>query len=299
MNDEIKKVISTHLGDNILYADELTIGHSSEKKYVVRTEKRKILARILPFTSEIATKYNLLMNVGKKMQAISAPILMFTYGNELIVLFKWIDGITLEDYYKKTTPNEQIETAIRAGKIIREFHNLTQTSQKSSIQVNAHSLDSFLNTYLRDDRKEKFQKLISNIKDIDFEYSLIHYDLRPANLMIDATGRIHIIDFEYMTFYPSFADLTCNLLFSDKYKAFGYGVLYGYFGGKPNDYFWETQKYLLALELLRFSENQRNQEKDVRRKLDLVKEYLFEEEVFPKRYNNINLLCNKLMCCFD
>lgn len=295
MNDEIKKIISTHLGDNILYADELTIGHSLEKKYVVRTEKRRILARILPFTSEIATKYNLLMNVGKKMQAVSAPILMFTYGDELIVLFDWIDGITLEDYYKKTTPIEQIETAIRAGKIIREFHNLTQTSQKSSIQINAHSLDSFLNTYLRDDRKEKFQKLISNIKDIDFEYSLIHYDLRPANLMIDDTGRIHIIDFEYMTYYPSFADLTCNLLFSEKYRAFGYGVLYGYFGCKPNEYFWEMQKYLLALELLRFSENKRNQEKDVNNKLRLVEDFLFTNQLFPDQYNILNDECEKYL----
>lgn len=295
MNDEIKKIISTHLGDNILYADELTIGHSLEKKYVVRTEKRRILARILPFTSEIATKYNLLMNVGEKMQAVSAPILMFTYGDELIVLFDWIDGITLEDYYKKTTPIEQIETAIRAGKIIREFHNLTQTSQKSSIQINAHSLDSFLNTYLRDDRKEKFQKLISNIKDIDFEYSLIHYDLRPANLMIDDTGRIHIIDFEYMTYYPSFADLTCNLLFSEKYRAFGYGVLYGYFGCKPNEYFWEMQKYLLALELLRFSENKRNQEKDVNNKLRLVEDFLFTNQLFPDQYNILNDECEKYL----
>lgn len=258
-----------------------------------------MLARILPFTSEIETKYNLLMNVGKKMQAVSAPILMFTYDDELIVLFNWINGITLEDYYKKITPVEQFETAICAGKIIREFHNLTHTKEKSPIQINAHSLNSFVNTYLCGDRKEKFKTLVSNINDIDFDYSLIHYDLRPANLMIDDAGRIFVIDFEYMTYYPSFADLTCNLLFSEKYMAFGYGVLYGYFGGKPNDCFWKTQKHLLALELLRFSENQRNQEKDVRKKLDLVEEYLFEEEVFPKRYNNINLLCNELMCCFD
>lgn len=289
MNDEIKKVISTYLCDNILYAEELTIGHSLDKKYVVRTETRKILARILPFTSEIATKYNLLMNVGKKMQAVSAPIFMFTLGDELIVLFEWIDGMTLEDYYKKTSPNEQVETAIRAGKIIREFHNLTQTSQKSSIQINAHSLDSFVNTFLYGERKERFKTLISNINDIDFEYSLIHYDLRPANLMIDDVGKIFIIDFEYMTYYPSFADLTCNLLFSEKYLAFGYGVLYGYFGGKPNDNFWETQKSLLALELLRFSENKRNSAGDIFKKINLVEDYLFSEQVMPKRYNGINL----------
>lgn len=225
------------------------------------------------------------MEVGKKQREILAPICWFSIKGKMIILFNWIDGVTLEEFYKNKSTIEQIIIAIEVGKIISNFHKITKISDHPKILIEKNIVNEFTSKYLSEEYKLKFCSLISEFNKTEYEYSLIHYDLRPANIMIDCDGNLTIIDFEYMNYYPSYADLSLNFLFSEKYLGFGYGVLYGYYGIQPNEFFWKNQKPLLAVELLRLHNSRRNN--DVINKIVLIEDYLFTDQLVPKRFHSI------------
>ncbi len=276
MCTEIIAVIEKEIGNKIIFFKEIVEGHSKDKKYYVESTLRKYFIRIIPCSANMIEKYRTLREIGVNHNELLSPEFLIIYKEYLIIGFDWIVGTPLSEEFCEYEKQAQISIARRVGKAVRKFHELTEVNScDREFSFNEDVINDFIAKYLSNKQGDKFRETLEKFDYSNLKKSLIHCDLRPANIIVKENNEIMIIDFECMSYNLSYIDLTYCLLLSAKYQTYGQELIYGYFDGVPPKDFWDVQNSLLAIELIRYAANPRNTYEDVTQKLEHLKNYLF------------------------
>lgn len=275
MNIDIAQFIENQFGCKMNCIRRIVDGHSTAEKYEIHVDTQRYFVRLLPYDSDLEEKYLLLMEAGKSVPEICEPAHVWHKSGTLIILTDWFYGIPLDQYCSANSTMPQFDIAKRVGNALRRFH--TRTECNADRVLNKFSIEQF-SAFVCNYLPTKYpihatMDLVENLYRTG-PYSLIHYDLRPANVLLNEAGELRIIDFEYMDFMPAYMDLSICLLFSPRFQKYGQGLIEGYFDGPPPTAFWEQQQHLLIHEIIRYSRNPRNSETDVRKKLQQALEVI-------------------------
>lgn len=103
--------------------------------------------------------------------------------------------------------------------------------------------------------------------------ALTHMDMHRDNFMVDAEGKVHLLDFENLMVTDPWRDFVYAMTFHDpKENVAWYQVLQNYFRGQVPMEFWPTIRYYCFLQMLRMviCEHQKANQKQIDMIVDTV-----------------------------
>lgn len=274
MDYQLVDFLTDVLAQPIRSCEEICVGHSTAKKYEIQTQNQRLFVRVMPHQEGLERKYKWLQQIGSEIEEIVTPTYVWKWSNFLVVADKWFDAVPLDEYYISHPGEPQKTMAKRVGEALRKFHNATVCNPSMICNIlSQEQINEFVALY-NIQISEATSTACSNIAEMSGPCSLVHYDLRPANVLVSEAGEVRIIDFEYIEYMPSYLDLTFCMMLSDRFQEYTHGVLDGYFDGQVPQSFYQQLKPLIIYELIRYSENPRNDFAAVSRKAAAMRKYL-------------------------
>lgn len=185
--------------------------------FVILTNKGKYLLRAVS-SGELnneAAAYKIIKGL------INVPDLYYyTAQNEyLFFIYEYIEGTSLQKIIIKNNScdNSYIEQAAESAALL---HSIDLKTLDGIEELNVPPFhvwyDHFLSgakvkERLGDDLYQRTALLVSDMKgimdEIDRYQAFIHSDFRPANMMLDTSGRLYIVDWEYALTGHALADI--------------------------------------------------------------------------------------------
>lgn len=177
-------------------------------KYLIRTIKNKDYSN-LALNSLISL--NSTSNCALFPRALTQP---FTIGNHLYIITSYLEGNTLESQIATLTNNELIDLSYEIEDILSIIHSQTNEEYTNPGNIHYNSFDEIMydnicrqlndpnNIFSKNINIDKFLNLVLSILS-KASYSiptLIHMDLKPANIIISSNGHARLIDFELTRF---------------------------------------------------------------------------------------------------
>ncbi len=238
--------------------EKVNYGWSDDKKFYIEDIKgSKFLLRINNIEKlenkkkefYIVKKFNKLY--FKMSQAIDVGVC--NRGKNTYMLLSWDEGESMENVIESLNEQEQYELGIKAGKILKEIHNLVvepadlpkvKKTGKKLIQLQQYENSKY--------RVSNDEKAIAYVKEnIDlmcqFEPVYEHGDYHIGNMVYTSQKDIGVIDFNRWECGDRFEEFYKLQSFNiDLSIAFSIGQLHGYFDGEPNLDFWKIQAVYVA-----------------------------------------------------
>lgn len=206
---KIKKIHKRYESSGIIYHYILSI-KGLKNKYFLRTVKEKDYSfMVVDHLNELNKKYS-------HLNFPSALIPPFKINNHMYILTSYINGISLDMKMAVMTNKQLLSLSGVLNEKINCLHTVTSTKysqgynasnlQFADIMYNKivtklqseECLQQFLYNLEVDSIKEKIWNILKNSK-----YSiptLIHLDIKPANIIVSEQNEVYLIDFELARF---------------------------------------------------------------------------------------------------
>ncbi len=148
------------------------------------------------------------ISLEPKDSVLEAPVLTSKFVN---------NSTTLVRSFYDLNNLQKNQTIIKIVQKLKKFHQSfgTQYSTQRILDKFDYKLQLCENNIPREDLK-KFKQLRNHVqaKNIENEIVLVHCDLNLGNIMVDNSGNIEFIDFDFSHFAPRFAELEKLFLFT-------------------------------------------------------------------------------------
>lgn len=180
----------------------------NQKKYFVRTIKEK------DYSCLVASYLNSLNDISKRILfpcAITSP---FTICNQSYVFTTYLEGEDLESQNEKLSSKELLEISNRIDNNLNIVHSVSSEKYSNGKQFvdNAFSEIMFYNIYMQFYNQYNIfaknvdvDKLLVTVNSILTQShfskpTLVHMDIKPANIILSPQKDVYLIDFELSRF---------------------------------------------------------------------------------------------------
>ena len=241
------------LYEKILSREPVDKGWSGDKKYRVITEDGTVyLLRIAPL-DRLQRRRHAFEHMQRAAQLgirMCEPVEFGLCGEGVYTLESYIEGTDAEVYIEGLPSKRQYAYGLDAGKALRKLHSLPAPfdAQDWEMRYNA-KLDRKLAVYAECPLKYEndgpmLRYLAENrrlLKNRPQSYQ--HGDYHIGNMMVDAEGKLVIIDFDKDDHGDPWEEFNRIVWCAQKAPAFACGMVDGYFDADVPEAFWR----LLAL----------------------------------------------------
>ena len=238
LNTDLKNISericeSYNLGEFI--SNELiTIGYE-DYNYYLTTSKGKYCVKIFSkirteediknYLDRIRAVANSEINAPKPFLIDNDIVLSLDYeGNHYdICVFEYINGKNFFELGEKPS-KDVIREIARQTAMINNLDIKPKFIYDTWAIVNFEDEYKEKRKYLADNYKEEFDKLMTELKNIDFNKlpsAFVHGDIISTNVMIDSNSKVWIIDFAVSNYLPRIIDLAviaCNMCLDENSK---------------------------------------------------------------------------------
>lgn len=228
-------------------------GWSSDKKYCVTDENgTRYLLRVSDIAQHDAkqSEFSMMEQVASFGVPMCKPIEFGTCEEGVYSVQSWIDGVDAEEVVLTLSDTEQYVYGLEAGRILRKIHSIpapaTQPDWESRFNRKMdYKIQKYGECPIKYENGQAFIDYINAnrhlLKDRPQVYQ--HGDYHIGNMMIDATGQLHIIDFNHNDYGDPWEEFNRIVWCAQKSPLFASGMVNGYFDGEVPLDFWK----LLAL----------------------------------------------------
>lgn len=228
-------------------------GWSNDKKYCVKDEEgNKYLLRISSIEQYDQKKkeYGRMRQVAALGIPMCKPIEFGICDDGTYSVQSWIDGVDAEDVISALPAGKQCTYGIEAGRILRRIHSIPAPATQEDWEIRFNrKMDYKIQKYgecpIKYENGRAFIDYINEnrylLKNRPQVYQ--HGDYHIGNMMINRSGKIHIIDFDRDDYGDPWEEFNRIVWCAQKSPLFASGMVNGYFDNDVPSEFWK----LLAL----------------------------------------------------
>ena len=228
-------------------------GWSGDKKYcAVTAEGEKYLLRISPAEQYERKKseYELMCRVAELGVPMCRPMEFGSCSDGVYSVQTWIEGEDAEELLPLLSEDQQYAYGREAGSLLKIIHSIPAPEDAEDWEVYFNrKVDFKIKMYeecpLKYDSGHKFIEYINAhrhlLKGRPSTYQ--HGDYHVGNMMIDTSGKLHIIDFNRNDFGDPWEEFNRIVWCAQAAPRFAAGMIDGYFDREVPMEFWK----LLAL----------------------------------------------------
>ena len=243
--------------EDVESVEKINKGYSKDEKFKIKLKNKSgyLLLRLsyISLYEQKKEEYEVITKFSKLGFEMSKP---FSFGicndeKNVYILLSWIDGVDLSEELPKFSIEEQYLLGRKAGRILKAIHSLKVEDKKFDDSLKIKILDKIEKYESSDVRVENDDKFIEYVKrsvdKVCGNYSYLHGDFHPSNLILMENNEIGVIDFnrsEISNSYEEFYKLeSFGIEFSIPYCV---GQIDSYFEDDVPNEFWEIQAIYVA-----------------------------------------------------
>lgn len=225
-------------------------GWSGDKKYMAVTKDgEKFLYRVSGKETFPVKKAE--FEMMKKLQPLSLPMCMpVEFGENEDGVYSvqtWIEGRDAEEIVPTLSNITQYDLGCESGKILRKIHSIPAPDAQEDWEARFNrkmdrKIEGYLACPIKAEGGEKFIEYINSHRHLikNRPQTFQHGDYHIGNMMIDAEGKLFVIDFNRFDFGDPWEEFNRIVWCAQKAPVFARGILDGYFGGNVPNVFFET-----------------------------------------------------------
>ncbi len=177
--------------------------------------------------------------------------------NRVYTVQSWIDGVDLEDVIDGYNQEKQYAYGLDAGRILKKIHSIPAPDDFPEWEERFNAkIDRKIKIY--SECPLKYENGECLIEYIEQNRHLLHGrpqcyqhgDYHIGNMMVDANGRLVIIDFDRYDFGDPWEEFNRIVWCAQKSPALASGMVDGYFEGKVPEQFWRLLGLYIASNTL-------------------------------------------------
>ena len=191
--------------EDVESVEKINKGYSKDKKFKIKLKNKDeyLLLRLsdISLYEQKKEEYEVISKFSKLGFEMSKPI-SFGICNDkknVYMLLSWINGVDLSDALPKLLIEEQYLLGRKAGRILKAIHSLKVEDKKIEDRLKIKLLDKIEKYESSDVRVENDDKFIEyvkrNVDKVCRNYSYLHGDFHPSNLILMENNEIGVIDF--------------------------------------------------------------------------------------------------------
>ncbi len=240
--------------ENIVQTTPIEKGWSGDKKYcAVTADGTKYLLRISPIerAERKRREFAQMQRVAELGIPMCLPIEFGECDEGVYSLQSFIEGFDAEEYIPTLPEKKQYEYGCKAGQILARIHSIPAPEGVPDWKTRFNAkIDRKIKMYADCPLKyahgdaEMLDYIAQNRRLLnDRPQSYQHGDYHIGNMMVDAEGRLVIIDFDRDDYGDPWEEFNRIVWCAQATPAFASGMVDGYFAGNVPTEFWQ----LLAL----------------------------------------------------
>ena len=244
---------------DIVEFEPISKGFSGDKKYRVETAGgQHMLLRVSDIAEYDGKKaeFEMMERVYNHGVPTSKPVAfgLCDDGKSCYSLSVWLDGEDVEKALPKMSEAEQYAAGLKAGELLRKIHTIpapenaepwgTRFRRKIEHCINVYNANEFKSPHV----EPIIKYLYDNLHLVDARpQTFIHGDFWVANLMINSSGEISVIDFNHSD--AGYGDPWFELGYTMPWEGtvfhshFFIALFRGHFGGEPPREFFQMIRY--------------------------------------------------------
>ncbi|MFT4445273.1 aminoglycoside phosphotransferase family protein [Parvimonas sp. G1967] len=191
--------------EDVESVEKINKGYSKDEKFKIKLKNKDeyLLLRLsdISLYEQKEKEYEVISKFSKLGFEMSKPI-SFGICNDkknVYMLLSWINGVDLSDVLPKLSSEEQYLLGRKAGKILKSIHSLKVDDKKFDDSLKIKLLDKIEKYESSDVRVENDSNFIEyvkrNVDKVCGNYSYLHGDFHPSNLILMENNEIGVIDF--------------------------------------------------------------------------------------------------------
>ncbi len=225
-------------------------GWSGDKKYLAVTKDgEKFLYRVSGKETFPGKKAE--FEMMKRLQPLGLPMcLPVEFGENADGVYSvqtWIEGRDAEEVVPALSEQEQYRLGCDSGEILRKIHSIPAPDAQEDWETRFNrkmdrKIEGYLACPIKAEGGEKFIEYINSHRHLikNRPQTFQHGDYHIGNMMIDASGKLWVIDFNRFDFGDPWEEFNRIVWCAQKAPAFAKGMLDGYFDGNVPEIFFET-----------------------------------------------------------
>lgn len=235
-------------------------GWSSDKKYCVTdVNGTRYLLRVSDPSERDAkqAEFRMMQQVAGLGVPMCEPVEFGTCEEGVYSLQTWIDGSDAEEVIAAFPAEKQYAYGLEAGRILQRIHTIPAPEHQPDWEDRFNrKMDRKIKNYLacsvRYEGGEAFLQYIENHRHLlkDRPQTYQHGDYHIGNMMIDAAGRLRIIDFNRNDYGDPLEEFNRIVWCAQASPPFASGMVDGYFNGNVPASFWELLALYIASNTL-------------------------------------------------
>ena len=246
----------------IVSIEVISKGMSPEKKYKVIDETgASYLCRLFPVDQAESARadYDYMVKFLPLELPMCKPIQYGTYQEHPYILQSWIDGVDIQNTIHLFSKDKQYQIGMQAGELLKKIHSATISEPYESWEkVFSRKTDRKISAYEKSrvqiERGRFFLKYLAENRHVvkNRPRVLLHGDFHLGNLILDAEGIVHAIDFSRGIPCDPWEDFDRIPISARASGAFASGMIDGYFFEDVPCTFWKLLALYTSSKMISF-----------------------------------------------
>ncbi len=256
----INRLRSVLGSDHWISCDRLTLGWSTDEKYIIRTDAGEtlLLRTAAPEQYEFKRReYEFVKQVYALGVNCSRPTDFGLYETGVYTLYSWIEGESLETALTGLSPEHQYALGLEAGRALRLIHTIPAPENRPewSEYMNRkfdRKIRGALECPLEIPGRDRMIEYVNAHRHLleNRPQTMHHGDYHRGNLILTSDGHIGVIDFNRFDAGDPWEEFNRIVWCAQVSPAFASGRINGYFENNvPDDFFPLVTAYILSNQL--------------------------------------------------
>jgi len=238
-------------------------GWTTDRKYYVESKKgKKLVLRLCDISlyNQKKAEFEALTKIAGMGIPTSQPLEfgVCNDGKSCYTLLTWLEGEDADSAVRRLPPEEDREIGLRAGELLKKIHMFPAPDGLPPLyDVFCREWEQKRPEYERcgvcSPHDEAYLAYIQEnfplLKDV--KRCFLHGDYRVGNMIVDAQGRLSVIDVNRWRFGDPCREFKQMMIFSRESSVdFCRGQLEGYFGAEPPELFFRRTLFYVAWDMV-------------------------------------------------
>ena len=246
--------------ENWLRREPIDKGWSGDKKYCVTDRQgQKYLLRVSPahHADRKKRQYEHMQQVAATGIPMCRPVAFQANEEGVCTVLTWIAGTDAEEIIPKLLPQAQYAYGLEAGSILRTIHTIPAPDNQPAWEARFNQkIDRKIALYrdcpLKYENGDAFLNFIAKNRHLlsGRPQCYQHGDYHIGNMMIDANGKLIVIDFDRDDYGDPWEEFNRIVWCAQAAPLFASGMVDGYFDCNVPDEFWRLLALYIAVNTL-------------------------------------------------
>ena len=228
-----------------------------EKYYIEIFDGEKLLLRIsdISLYDTKIKEFEMLKEISKLDIPMNQPLKcgICNGGKSVFLLFKWLDGVDLEENIHKYSEEEQYRLGYDAGLILKKIHSVEISSDLNWEEYFNSKMDKKIQDYIKCPLKYDGDKYILNYIEEnrhllkDRPITFLHGDYHIGNMLVNGKDELGIIDFNRCSYGDPWEEFNRIVWCASASPHFASGRINRYFDmNLPEEFFRLLALYICS-----------------------------------------------------